>query len=203
MSGDVFGNGMLLSKAIKLVAAFDHRHIFIDPDPDPAKSWAERKRLFDLPRSSWDDYDRKLMSKGGGDLPAQPEVDRAHRRGARALGIEATRRSIPPPDQRDPQGAGRPALVRRHRHLHQGVDQSHAEVGDPANDALRVDAASFAPRSSARAPTSPSPRPGGSSSPSAAGASTPTSSTIAPASIARTMRSTSRSRSTARCARGG
>src|SRR5689334_8876486 len=66
MSGDVFGNGMLLSKTIHLVAAFDHRHIFIDPDPDAAVSWKERKRLFDLPRSSWDDYDRKLMSKGGG-----------------------------------------------------------------------------------------------------------------------------------------
>ena len=64
MSGDVFGNGMLLSKAIKLVAAFDHRHIFIDPDPDPAKSWAERKRMFELPRSSWDDYDRKRHVEG-------------------------------------------------------------------------------------------------------------------------------------------
>ena len=58
MSGDVFGNGMLLSKALKLVAAFDHRHIFLDPDPDPAKSWKERKRMFALPRSSWADYDR-------------------------------------------------------------------------------------------------------------------------------------------------
>ena len=57
MSGDVFGNGMLLSKQIRLIAAFDHRHIFLDPDPDPATSWAERKRLFDLPRSSWADYD--------------------------------------------------------------------------------------------------------------------------------------------------
>ena len=66
MSGDVFGNGMLLSKAIKLVAAFDHRHIFIDPDPDPAISWKERKRLFDLPRSSWEDYNSDLISKGGG-----------------------------------------------------------------------------------------------------------------------------------------
>jgi glutamate dehydrogenase len=56
MSGDVFGNGMLLSKAIKLVAAFDHRHIFLDPDPDPAKSWDERNRMFALPRSSWADY---------------------------------------------------------------------------------------------------------------------------------------------------
>ncbi len=65
MSGDVFGNGMLLSPHIKLVAAFDHHHIFIDPSPDPAKSFAERKRLFDLPRSSWMDYDRGLMSAGG------------------------------------------------------------------------------------------------------------------------------------------
>ncbi|MET0604949.1 MAG: NAD-glutamate dehydrogenase, partial [Beijerinckiaceae bacterium] len=66
MSGDVFGNGMLLSKALKLVAAFDHRDIFIDPTPDPEKSWGERKRLFDLPRSSWQDYDKSLISKGGG-----------------------------------------------------------------------------------------------------------------------------------------
>ena len=69
MSGDVFGNGMLLSKAMKLVAAFDHRHIFLDPDPDPAESWKERKRMFALPRSSWADYDAKLISKGGGIFP--------------------------------------------------------------------------------------------------------------------------------------
>ena len=66
MSGDVFGNGMLLSKQTKLLAAFDHRHIFLDPDPDTAKSWTERSRLFGLPTSSWDDYDKKLISKGGG-----------------------------------------------------------------------------------------------------------------------------------------
>jgi glutamate dehydrogenase len=66
MSGDVFGNGMLLSRALKLVAAFDHRHIFLDPTPDPAVAWSERKRIFDLPRSSWDDYDRALISPGGG-----------------------------------------------------------------------------------------------------------------------------------------
>ena len=66
MSGDVFGNGMLLSEHIKLIAAFDHRDIFIDPDPDPATSFAERKRLFELPRSSWNDYDSTLISKGGG-----------------------------------------------------------------------------------------------------------------------------------------
>ena len=69
MSGDVFGNGMLLSQHIKLVAAFDHRHLFIDPDPDPAASWAERKRLFELPRSSWADYDTSLISAGGGVFP--------------------------------------------------------------------------------------------------------------------------------------
>src|ERR1019366_10088196 len=66
MSGDVFGNGMLLSEHIKLVAAFDHRHIFIDPSPDPARSFAERQRLFDLPRSSWADYDPTIISAGGG-----------------------------------------------------------------------------------------------------------------------------------------
>ena len=69
MSGDVFGNGMLLSRAIRLRAAFDHRHIFIDPEPDPAASWAERKRLYDLPASSWDLYDRSLISEGGGVWP--------------------------------------------------------------------------------------------------------------------------------------
>jgi glutamate dehydrogenase len=84
MSGDVFGNGMLLSEKIRLVAAFDHRHIFLDPDPDPARSFAERQRLFDLPRSSWEDYDRSLISPGGGiwpraakSIPLSPEVRRA------------------------------------------------------------------------------------------------------------------------------
>lgn len=66
MSGDVFGNGMLLSKQIRLRAAFDHRHIFIDPDPDISTSFEERVRMFALPRSSWDDYDRSLISAGGG-----------------------------------------------------------------------------------------------------------------------------------------
>ena len=66
MSGDVFGNGMLLSRHIRLLAAFDHRHIFLDPTPDTAASFAERERLFGLPRSSWDDYEQKLISRGGG-----------------------------------------------------------------------------------------------------------------------------------------
>src|SRR5205807_855002 len=65
MSGDVFGNGMLLSRHIKLVAAFDHRHVFLDPAPDAEKSFKERERLFNLPRSSWADYNAKLISKGG------------------------------------------------------------------------------------------------------------------------------------------
>ena len=68
MSGDVFGNGMLLSEHISLVAAFDHRHIFLDPNPDAAASFAERRRLFELPRSSWADYDASLISEGGGSL---------------------------------------------------------------------------------------------------------------------------------------
>src|SRR5664279_4192883 len=69
MSGDVFGNGVLLSEHIKLLAAFDHRHIFLDPNPDPAASFAERARMFALPRSSWDDYDHTLISSGGGIYP--------------------------------------------------------------------------------------------------------------------------------------
>jgi glutamate dehydrogenase len=69
MSGDVFGNAMLLSERIRLVAAFDHRHIFLDPDPDAATSYAEWKRLFELPRSSWEDYDAELISAGGGVYP--------------------------------------------------------------------------------------------------------------------------------------
>jgi glutamate dehydrogenase len=69
MSGDVFGNGVLLSKETKLLAAFDHRHIFVDPDPDTRKSWDERSRMFALPRSSWADYDKSLLSDGGGIFP--------------------------------------------------------------------------------------------------------------------------------------
>jgi len=140
MSGDVFGNGMLLSKSIKLVAAFDHRHIFIDPDPDPAASWAERQRLFDLPRSSWDDYDRKLLSKGGMIVPRSQKSIALTEEARAALGIEAA--------ELDPA-----ALISSI--LKSPVDliwfggigtyvkastQSHADVGDTTNDGLRVDA---------------------------------------------------------------
>ena len=76
MSGDVFGNGMLLSEHIRLVVAFDHRHVFLDPNPDAATSFAERRRLFDLPRSSWADYDAALDLAGRRRVPAVPQVDR-------------------------------------------------------------------------------------------------------------------------------
>ena len=140
MSGDVFGNGMLLSKAIKLVAAFDHRHIFIDPDPDPAKSWAERNRMFNLPRSSWDEYDRKAMSKGGMIVPRSQKSIELTREARTALGIEAA--TIGPNELIS-------AILKSPVDLLwfggigtyiKASHQTHAQVGDPANDALRVDA---------------------------------------------------------------
>ncbi len=140
MSGDVFGNGMLLSPAIALVAAFDHRHIFLDPAPDVARAFAQRQRLFALPRSSWDDYDKALLSSGGGvfarslkSIPLSAEV-RA------MLGTSAA--SLPPAE-----------LIRLI--LKMPVDlmwfggigtyvkassESHADAGDRASDAVRVDA---------------------------------------------------------------
>ena len=116
MSGDVFGNGMLREKTTKLVAAFDHRDIFIDPDPDAERTFAERQRLFDLPRSSWQDFDKTLISKGGGVYPRSAKEIRLVGRGA-----EAARRrraaDAAGTDPRHPQGAGRSGLLRRHRHL--------------------------------------------------------------------------------------
>ena len=88
MSGDVFGNGMLCSEHIRLVAAFDHRDIFLDPDPDAATSYAERKRLFDLPRSSWQDYDTSLISEGGGVFPRSAKSIPITPQMREALGIE-------------------------------------------------------------------------------------------------------------------
>ena len=122
MSGDVFGNGMLLSQHIRLVAAFNHLHVFLDPNPDAAASWEERKRMFELPRSTWDDYNKSLISEGGGiysreqkSIPISPQV-------RTALGIEDDVDELPPPEllRRDPEGAGGPAVQRRHRYLHQG-----------------------------------------------------------------------------------
>ena len=94
MSGDVFGNGMLLSDKIRLVAAYDHRHVFIDPDPDAATSHAERRRLFDLPGSSWDDYDRSLISEGGGVWPRAAKSILLSEQVRAALGIEEE--ALPP-----------------------------------------------------------------------------------------------------------
>ncbi|SEF95122.1 glutamate dehydrogenase [Thermomonospora echinospora] len=142
MSGDVFGNGMLLSEHIKLVAAFDHRHVFIDPDPDPARSHAERRRLFELPRSSWADYDPALISAGGGVFPRTAKSIRITPQMRLALGIAEDVAAMTPFE-----------LI--HAVLCAPVDllwnggigtyvkasaENHADVGDKANDALRADA---------------------------------------------------------------
>ncbi|GAB3703988.1 NAD-glutamate dehydrogenase [Nocardiopsis oceani] len=143
MSGDVFGNGMLLSKQIKLVAAFDHRHVFLDPDPDPHTSWEERHRMFRLPRSTWEDYDPALISEGGGvhprtakSVPVTPQV-------REVLGIDSEVTALTPDE-----------LIRHV--LTSPVDllwnggigtyvkasgETHADVGDKASDQVRVDAA--------------------------------------------------------------
>ncbi|MBY8332472.1 NAD-glutamate dehydrogenase [Qipengyuania pacifica] len=141
MSGDVFGNGMLLSKAIKLVAAFDHRHIFLDPDPDPAASWKERQRLFALPRSSWEDYDRSLISKGGGVFPRDTKSIKLSKVMQAKLGIDQS--AIEPE-------ALISAILKAPVDLIwfggigtyiKASQENNVQVGDPANDALRVDAA--------------------------------------------------------------
>ena len=121
MSGDVFGNGMLLSREIRLIGAFNHREIFIDPDPDPERSWEERKRLFELPRSSWSDYDSELISAGGGVWPRTAKVIELSDEARDALGLE--RSKLAPNDviRALLEGARRPALEWRHRHLREGV----------------------------------------------------------------------------------
>jgi glutamate dehydrogenase len=96
MSGDVFGNGMLLSDKIRLVAAYDHRHVFIDPDPDPERGFGERRRLFEKPGSSWDDYDRELISEGGGVYPRTAKAIKLSPQAQSALGI--TDEVLPPND---------------------------------------------------------------------------------------------------------
>jgi len=139
MSGDVFGNGMLLSDHIKLVAAFDHRHVFLDPDPDPTLSIAERRRLFALPRSSWGDYDAKLISTGGGVHPRSlksiaitPEVKAALGISADALTPTELVNAIlkAPVDLLYNGGIGTYVKAK---------SETQAQVGDRANDALRVD----------------------------------------------------------------
>lgn len=141
MAGDVFGNGLLMSETLQLVAAFNHLHIFIDPNPDPARSFIERKRLFDLPRSSWTDYDVSLISEGGGIFPRSAKRVAITPQMKERFAIEA--------DQLTPA-----ELI--HALLKAPVDllwnggigtyvksggESHAEVGDKANDAVRVNGA--------------------------------------------------------------
>jgi len=141
MSGDVFGNGMLLSEHIRLVAAFDHRHIFLDPNPDAASSHAERRRLFELPRSSWADYSAELLSAGGGVFPRTQKTIEVSAEAAEALGIATGAGKMTPNE-----------LI--HAILLAPVDllwnggigtyvkastESHLDAGDKANDPLRAD----------------------------------------------------------------
>ena len=140
MSGDVFGNGMLLSKSLKLVAAFDHRHIFLDPDPDPASSHAERARMFALPRSSWDDYDRAVLSPGGGvfartqkSIPLSPEVQARLGVSADALGPSELIRAILTAPAHLAWFGGIGTYVK-------AAEEGNDAAGDRANDANRVDA---------------------------------------------------------------
>ena len=142
MSGDVFGNGMLLSRHIKLVAAFNHRHVFVDPNPDPETTWQERRRLFNLSRSSWSDYDSSLISEGGGvwdrTLKSIPVSSHMHE----ALGIDASVNRMTPDDLisailRAPVdllwNGGIGTYVR-------ATSETDAQVGDRANDPVRVTA---------------------------------------------------------------
>jgi glutamate dehydrogenase len=141
MSGDVFGNGMLLSPHIKLVAAFDHRHIFIDPAPDPAKSLAKRQRMFQLPRSSWADYDAKLISKGGGIHERKTKSIALSPEAQKLLGL--TKANAPPAEIIN-------AILKAPVDLLwfggigtyvKAASESHADAGDRGNDAIRVNGA--------------------------------------------------------------
>ncbi|MEV7959697.1 NAD-glutamate dehydrogenase [Streptomyces sp. NPDC088141] len=140
MSGDVFGNGMLLSEHIRLVAAFDHRHIFIDPAPDAATSYAERRRLFDLPRSSWADYNKDLLSAGGGIHPRSAKSIPINAHIREALGIEPGVTKLTPAELMQTILKARVDLL-----WNGGIGtyikssaESNADVGDKANDAIRV-----------------------------------------------------------------
>ncbi|MFJ8820163.1 NAD-glutamate dehydrogenase [Streptomyces sp. NPDC102467] len=141
MSGDVFGNGMLLSEHIRLVAAFDHRHIFIDPKPVAETSYAERRRMFELPRSSWADYNKELISTGGGIFPRSAKAIQLNNHIRTALGIESRQAKMTPAELMK-------AILQAPVDLlwNGGIGtyvkssaESNADVGDKANDAIRVD----------------------------------------------------------------
>ncbi|MEV7897937.1 NAD-glutamate dehydrogenase domain-containing protein, partial [Streptomyces cyaneofuscatus] len=140
MSGDVFGNGMLLSEHIRLVAAFDHRHIFIDPTPDAATSYAERRRLFELPRSSWADYDTGLLSAGGGIHARSAKSIPLNNHIREALGIDASVSKMTPADLMQTILKAPVDLVWNGGigTYIKAVSESNADVGDKANDAIRV-----------------------------------------------------------------
>ncbi|HEV2930531.1 MAG TPA: NAD-glutamate dehydrogenase domain-containing protein, partial [Propionibacteriaceae bacterium] len=140
MSGDVFGNGMLLSRHTNLIAAFDHRHVFLDPDPDPERSWAERARLLALPRSSWADYDTSLISAGGGVFPRTAKSVAITEPVRAALGLVKGAEALTPAELINAclkapvdllWNGGIGTYVK-------AAAESHAEVGDKANDGVRV-----------------------------------------------------------------
>jgi len=138
MSGDVFGNGALLTKTMKLVAAFDHRHIFVDPDPDAALAWAERKRLFDLPRSSWADYDPALISPGGGvfarglkEIPLSPQMKALTGLDARTATPNAVIQAVLKAAVDLLWLGGIGTYVK-------ASSQAQSDAGDRANDAIRI-----------------------------------------------------------------
>ncbi|WP_226345196.1 NAD-glutamate dehydrogenase [Agilicoccus flavus] len=143
MSGDVFGNGMLCSEHIRLVAAFDHRHVFVDPDPDAASTFAERRRLFELPRSSWADYDTSLISEGGGVFSRQAKSIPVSPQMREALGLAEGVDTITPNDLM------KAVLLAPVDLLWNGgigtyiksKAESHEQIGDRANEAIRVDGA--------------------------------------------------------------
>ena len=171
MSGDVFGNGMLRSRALRLVAAFDHRHVFIDPDPDPAAAFAERQRLFELPRSSWADYDPALISAGGGVYPRtlksiELSAARRARRSARRTGpLTPERAGRRPSCGRPSTCCGTAASARTSRRRPRPTPTS----ATGPTTACASTATSCAAGWSARAATSGSPSSAGSSTRSAAG----------------------------------
>jgi glutamate dehydrogenase len=143
MSGDVFGNGLILMRKARLVAAFDHRHIFLDPNPDPEASWTERKRLFDMPGSSWSDYARAGLSPGGGIHPRSAKKIELSPEARTCLGIEAT--TVTGPDLvRAILGAPVDLLWNGGIGTYvKASTESHADVGDRANESVRIDAASL------------------------------------------------------------
>ncbi|HTX26558.1 MAG TPA: NAD-glutamate dehydrogenase [Streptosporangiaceae bacterium] len=143
MSGDVFGNGVLLSDHMKLVAAFDHRHIFIDPAPDPAASFAERARMFELPRSSWLDYNQGLISPGGGVWPRSAKSVPVSPQARAALGLDAGITALPP-DELISAILAAPVDLLWNGGIGTYVKasyESNADVGDRSNDAVRIDGA--------------------------------------------------------------